>query len=57
MGSFSILNNISGVNAQNQLTSNNVNLSRTLLRLSSGKRISSSEVLFPNRISEAPAAR
>jgi len=39
MGSFSILNNISGLNAQNQLTSNNVNLSRTLLRLSSGKRI------------------
>lgn len=39
MGSFSILNNISGVNAQNQLTSNNVNLSRTLLRLSSGRRI------------------
>jgi len=39
MGSFSILNNISGVNAQNQLSANNVNLSRTLLRLSSGKRI------------------
>ena len=39
MGSFSILNNISGINAQNQLTVNNVNLSRTLLRLSSGKRI------------------
>jgi len=39
MGSFSILNNISGVNAQNQLNLNNVNLSRTLLRLSSGKRI------------------
>jgi flagellin len=41
MGSFSILNNINGVNAQNQLNSNNVNLSRTLLRLSSGKRINS----------------
>jgi flagellin len=41
MGSFSILNNISGVNAQSQLNLNNVNLSRTLLRLSSGKRINS----------------
>lgn len=41
MGSFSILNNIAGVNAQNQLNLNNVNLSRTLLRLSSGKRINS----------------
>ncbi len=41
MGSFSILNNISGVNAQNQLNINNVNLTRTLLRLSSGKRINS----------------
>jgi len=41
MGSFSILNNVSGVNAQNQLNLNNVNLSRTLLRLSSGKRINS----------------
>ncbi len=41
MGSFSILNNISGLNAQNQLNLNNVNLSRTLLRLSSGKRINS----------------
>jgi flagellin len=39
MGSFSILNNISGLNAQNQLNLNNVSLSRTLLRLSSGKRI------------------
>jgi len=39
MGSFSILNNISGLNAQNQLNSNNVSLSRTLNRLSSGKRI------------------
>jgi len=41
MGSFSILNNISGLNSQNQLTLNNVNLSRTLMRLSSGKRINS----------------
>ncbi len=41
MGSFSILNNISGLAAQNQLNVNNVNLSRTLLRLSSGKRINS----------------
>jgi flagellin len=41
MGSFSILNNISGLNAQNQLNINNVNLSRTLMRLSSGKRINS----------------
>jgi flagellin len=41
MGSFSILNNISGLTAQNQLNVNNVNLSRTLLRLSSGKRINS----------------
>jgi len=41
MGSFSILNNVTGLNAQNQLSSNNVNLSRTLLRLSSGRRINS----------------
>ncbi len=41
MGAFSILNNISGLSAQNNLTSNQVNLSRTLLRLSSGKRINS----------------
>jgi flagellin len=41
MGSFSILNNIAGVNAQNQLNLNNVNLSRTLMRLSSGKRVNS----------------
>jgi len=41
MGSFSILNNIAGLSAQNQLNLNNVNLSRTLLRLSSGKRINS----------------
>ena len=41
MGSFSVLHNISGINAQNQLNLNNVNLSRTLARLSSGKRINS----------------
>jgi len=41
MGAFSILNNISGLSAQNNLTTNQVNLSRTLLRLSSGKRINS----------------
>jgi len=41
MGSFSILNNINGLNAQNQLNINNVNLSRTLNRLSSGRRINS----------------
>jgi flagellin len=39
MGAFSILNNVPGVNAQNQLTQNSVNLSRTLLRLASGRRI------------------
>jgi len=41
MGSFSVLNNIAGINAQNQLNVNNVYLNRTLLRLSSGKRINS----------------
>lgn len=41
MGAFSIINNLSGINAQNQLSINNVNLTRTLLRLSSGKRINS----------------
>jgi flagellin len=41
MGSFSILNNISGINSQNQLNNNSVNLNRTLSRLSSGKRINS----------------
>jgi len=41
MASFSAVNNISGLNAQNQLNLNNVSLSRTLLRLSSGKRINS----------------
>jgi flagellin len=39
MGSFSILNNISGLTAQNQLNCNNTNLVRTLTRLSTGKRI------------------
>jgi flagellin len=39
MGSFSILNNISGLTAQNQLNANNVYLSKTLTRLSTGKRI------------------
>jgi flagellin len=38
---FSILNNVAGTNAQNQLSLNSVNLNRTLLRLSSGKRINS----------------
>jgi flagellin len=41
MGSFSILNNVSGLHAQNQLNLNNVALSRTLTRLSSGRRINS----------------
>jgi flagellin len=41
MGSFSVLNNIAGLNAQNQLSINNVSLARTMLRLSSGKRINS----------------
>jgi flagellin len=41
MGSFSILNNIAGLNAQSPLNINNTNLTRTLLRLSSGKRINS----------------
>jgi flagellin len=39
MGSFSVLNNIPSVNGQNQLTVNQLNLARTLQRLSSGKRI------------------
>lgn len=41
MGSFSVLNNIAGINAQNQLNINNVSLARTMLRLSSGRRINS----------------
>ena len=39
MGSFSILNNISAVNGQHMLNLNNVNLNRTLQRMSSGMRI------------------
>jgi len=36
---FSILNNIAALNAQNSLNINSVNLNKTLLRLSTGKRI------------------
>jgi flagellin len=39
MGTFSILNNISALYAQNQLTATNVNLTQSITRLSSGKRI------------------
>jgi len=39
MGSFSILNNITAVTGQHMLNLNNVNLNRTLTRLSSGSRI------------------
>ncbi len=41
MGSFSILNNISAIYAQNQLRSTSLNLTQTINRLSSGKRINS----------------
>jgi flagellin len=41
MGSFSILNDISALRSQNLLTQNSHNLSQTLNRLSSGKRINS----------------
>ena len=41
MGSFSILNNISAVAGQHQLNLNNINLNRTLNRLTSGARINS----------------
>jgi flagellin len=41
MGSFSILNNISGLAARNDLSTNNVHLAQALLRLSSGKRMNS----------------
>jgi flagellin len=41
MGAFSILNDISALRSQNLLTQNSHNLSNTLLRLSSGKRINS----------------
>jgi len=39
MGSFSILNNIASIYAQNQLRSTNSSLTQTINRLSSGKRI------------------
>ena len=42
MGSFSIVNNISAINAQNKLTITEGNLRRTLTRLSTGLRINSS---------------
>jgi len=41
MGSFSVLNNMSALNAENYLNTNNVNLNTTLQRLSSGQRINS----------------
>ena len=41
MGAFSVLNNIPSINGQNQLVINNLNLARTMNRLSSGKRINS----------------
>jgi len=41
MGSFSILNNIAAIYAQNQLKSTSVSLNQTINRLSSGKRINS----------------
>ena len=41
MGSFSILNDISALRSQNLLTQNSQNLSKTLNRLASGKRINS----------------
>ncbi len=41
MGSFSILNDISALTSQNLLTLNSQNLTKTLQRLSSGKRINS----------------
>ena len=41
MGAFSVLNNVAGTNAQNQLNINSVALSRTLGRLASGRRINS----------------
>ena len=42
MGSFSIVNNISAINAQNRLVVTDTNLRNTLTRLSSGLRINSS---------------
>lgn len=41
MGSFSILNNIGAIYAQNQLKNTSVTLNQTINRLSSGKRINS----------------
>src|SRR5262245_44384309 len=41
MGSFSILHSTARTSAQNSLNVNNVDLNRTLLRLSSGRRINS----------------
>ncbi len=41
MGSFSILNNVAALYAQNQLGISNANLTQTITRLSSGKRINS----------------
>lgn len=38
---FSVLNNVSGIQAQNELTITQLGLQRTLFRLSSGKRINS----------------
>ena len=42
MASFSIVNNISSDNASANLTATNLNLTKTLSRLSSGLRINSS---------------
>ncbi len=42
MGSFSIINNIAAINAQNRLIVTDLNLRRTLTRLSSGLRINTS---------------
>ena len=42
MGAFSIINNIAAVNAQNRLVVTDLNLRRTLTRLSSGLRINTS---------------
>jgi flagellin len=42
MGAFSIVNNISSINAQNKLAVTDLNLRRTLTRLSSGLRINTS---------------
>ena len=39
MGSFSVLNNPSAINGQNQLNINNISLNRTMQRMASGLRI------------------